>query len=246
MASSAMKCVPKINRAYWACLILASVFGANAGDFVADILHLGHLRGIPYLAACLLAVFVIEWIRLNSSAFYFWGAIIIIRASATNVGDIFHDLKIGFADSVPIMTLAFVAAVGVWRAARPSDTLSGTITIDAFYWVTMFVAGVLGTVGGDAMSYGIRLGNLGATIALGVPLGLAFWFGRSGLLRQFYYYWFTVALIRSAGTSAGDWVSHVIGLTGATAASGAAFFALVWFTYMMATDNTRPGSSTKK
>jgi len=239
-----MKCVPKINRAYWMCLILASIFGANAGDFVADILRLGHLKGIPYLAACLLAVFVIERFRAPS-ALYFWGAIIIIRASATNIGDIFHDLKIGFATSVPLMTFVLVAAVGFWRAVKPHDASSATITINAFYWVTMFVAGVLGTVGGDAMSYGIRLGNLGATIALGVPLGLAFWFGRNGLLRQLYYYWLTVALIRSAGTSAGDLLSYVIGLTGATAASGATFFALVWFTYMTARDNTRPGLSTE-
>lgn len=236
-----MKFVPKINSAYWACLILASIFGANSGDFVADVLHLGHLRGIPYLAACLVAVFVIEWIKPHSSALYFWIAIIIIRASATNIGDIFHDLKIGFAYSVPLMILALIAAVAVWRAAKPSDASSGTIPVNAFYWITMFVAGVLGTVGGDAMSYGIRLGNMIATIALGVPLALAFWFGRNGLLRQLYYYWLTVALIRSAGTSAGDWLANRIGLAPATAASGAVFFALVLLTYAVAKDNTRPG-----
>ena len=85
-----MKCVPKINRAYWTCLILASIFGANAGDFVADVLHLGHLSGIPFLAAFLATVFIIEWISPRPSALYFWIAIIIIRASATNIGDVFH------------------------------------------------------------------------------------------------------------------------------------------------------------
>jgi uncharacterized membrane-anchored protein len=238
-----MKFVPKINSAYWACLILASIFGANSGDFVADVLHLGHFRGIPFLAVCLVAVFVIEWIKPLSSTIYFWIAIIIVRASATNIGDIFHDLHIGFAYSVPLMILTLIAAVAIWRAAKPSEASSRTIPVTPFYWVTMFVAGILGTVGGDAMSYGIRLGNLGATIALGVPLALAFWFGRNGLLSQFYYYWLTVALIRSAGTSAGDLLANRIGLTSATAASGAVFLALVLLTYTVAGDNTRRGDS---
>jgi uncharacterized membrane-anchored protein len=236
-----MKFVPKINSAYWACLLLASIFGANSGDFVADVLHLGHFRGIPFLAVCLVAVFVIEWIKPLPSAIYFWIAIIVIRASATNVGDIFHDLNIGFAYSVPLMILTLIAIVVLWRAAKPSDASSGTIPVTSFYWVTMFVAGILGTVGGDAMSYGIRLGNLGATIALGAPLALAFWFGRNGLLTQFYHCWLTVALIRSAGTSAGDLLANRIGLTSATAASGAAFFALAFLAYTVVRDNTRPG-----
>ena len=49
-----MKCVPKIDAAYWTSLSLASVFGANAGDFIADVVHLGHLSGIPYLAGWIL------------------------------------------------------------------------------------------------------------------------------------------------------------------------------------------------
>jgi uncharacterized membrane-anchored protein len=238
-----MTCVPKINRAYWTCLILASIFGANAGDFVADVLRLGHLSGIPYLAASLAAVFVIEWISPQPTALYFWIVIIIIRASATNIGDVFHDLKIGFAYSVPLMTVALISAVAIWRAVKPSDASRDTIPVNAFYWVTMFVAGVLGTVGGDAMSYGVRLGNMGATIALGVPLALTLWIGRKGMLTQLYYYWFTVGLIRSAGTSAGDWLAHgPLGLTWATVVSGVVFFALVLLTYTVESDNTRLGS----
>ena len=81
-----MKCVPKIDAAYWTSLSLASVFGANAGDFIADVVHLGHLSGIPYLAGCLAAVFIIERSAPRPSALYYWIAIIVIRASAT----IFH------------------------------------------------------------------------------------------------------------------------------------------------------------
>jgi len=50
--------VPSIGKKYWAALILASVFGANTGDFLSDVLGLGHIAGLPYLAA-LFAIVVI-------------------------------------------------------------------------------------------------------------------------------------------------------------------------------------------
>ena len=218
--------VPKINRAYWTALILASIFGANAGDFVADVLYLGHLAGIPWLAAALALVLVAERLLPRRSAVWFWVAIIIVRAAATNIGDIFHDYKIGFSWSVPVMTVLLIAVVGIWRLLRPSASNISVVPIDHYYWVTIFTAGVLGTVAGDAMSYGVRidgarLDNLYATLILSFPLAIALFVGRNGLLKQLYYYWMTVALIRSAGTSGGDWIAHkIFGLPRATARPG--------------------------
>jgi uncharacterized membrane-anchored protein len=237
---TAMKCIPKINRTYWAALILASVFGANAGDFLADALHLGHLNGIPYLAVCLLVVFLIERFVSRPSALYFWATIIIIRASATNIGDVFHDHRISFAYSVPLVTLLLFLAITIWRFVRAPPHTPGVVPVNGFYWLTMFFAGVLGTLIGDAMSYAAGLGNLGATLVLSVPLAIALFVGRRGLLTQLYFYWFTVVLIRSAGTAAGDLLAHkYLGLTGATAASGAIFIAFVLFSYLASTGNVR-------
>jgi uncharacterized membrane-anchored protein len=235
-----MKCVPKINQLYWASLILASIFGANAGDYLADGLGLGHLSGIPYLAACLIVVFMIERFARRPSALYFWVAIIIIRASATNIGDVFHDYKIGFTYSVPLTALLLIVSVAIWRMVRPPTSIPGIVPVNGFYWVSMFLAGVLGTVGGDAMSYGVHLGNLYATIVLAIPLALVFVIGRHGLLTQLYYYWLTVSLIRSAGTAAGDWIAHgYLGLAGATAASGTVFLFAILLNYAVSSENIR-------
>ena len=38
---------------YWTALCLASVFGANMGDFFAHNLGLGHVAGLPFLAVAL-------------------------------------------------------------------------------------------------------------------------------------------------------------------------------------------------
>jgi uncharacterized membrane-anchored protein len=237
-----MKCIPKINRPYWTSLILASVFGANAGDFVAGVLHLDHLNGIPYLAACLAAVFIVERLASRPSALYYWISIIIIRAAATNIGDVFHDFGIRFAYSVPLTAALLILSVGIWRIVKPPVVAQDFVPVDGFYWITMFLAGVLGTVGGDAVSYGdrVHLGNLGATLTLAVPLGVVLFIGRNGLLTQLYYYWLTVSLIRSAGTAAGDWFAHgYLGLEGATAVTGATFFAFVLFYYTASKENFR-------
>lgn len=235
-----MRCVPKINCIYWLCLALASVFGANAGDFLSDAVGLGHTSGIPYLAVALAAVFLAEHFLKYSSALYFWAAIIIIRASATNVGDAFHDFNFEFSLSVPSLCLLLGLMVIVWRQTAAWTREQGFIPITATYWITMFVAGVLGTVAGDAASYPLGLGNFGAMIAFGVPMVALLFVGRKGLYTDLGFYWLTVALIRSAGTAAGDLVAHKLdSIALSTALSGVVFVGLVVAAYEMKKGNNR-------
>ena len=42
--------VPQLGVRYWSALCLASIFGANMGDFFAHNLGLGHVAGLPFLA----------------------------------------------------------------------------------------------------------------------------------------------------------------------------------------------------
>jgi uncharacterized membrane-anchored protein len=234
-----MKCIPKLNAVYWAALILASIFGANAGDFLAGVLHLGHLRGIPFLAVALVAVFLIERASRRASALYYWAAIIIIRASATNIGDAFRDFGIGFAWSVPTVLLVMIAAIVVWQRVGRPVTAQGVPSADGFYWTVMFLAGVLGTLVGDAVSFPLHFGNLGATFALGLPLAMLLLIGRNGLLSRVGYYWTTVVLIRSAGTAAGDQLAHhIFGLSLSTAVTGLVFVTVIVIAYAPSDRNT--------
>jgi uncharacterized membrane-anchored protein len=52
--------VPSLGLRYWSALCLASIFGANMGDFFAHVLGLGHVRGLPILAALFAAVYFTE------------------------------------------------------------------------------------------------------------------------------------------------------------------------------------------
>jgi uncharacterized membrane-anchored protein len=48
--------VPAITRRYWAAILVASMCGANTGDFRSHNLHLGHTRGLLPLAILFLLI----------------------------------------------------------------------------------------------------------------------------------------------------------------------------------------------
>jgi uncharacterized membrane-anchored protein len=206
-----MKKIPTVDSKYWLSLVFASVFGANAGDYLADGLGLGHLSGLPVLALILTGLFAAEKLDRTGSMFYYWAAIITVRASATNIGDIFHDIHASFAVSVPLTIAGLIAVLLAWRQLAPSSLKNNTIPVNHFYWISMFFAGVVGTVGGDATSYALGFGNFYAMLALGALLVILLWVGQNGWQTQLFYYWLTIAMIRSAGTAAGDLFAHLSG-----------------------------------
>ena len=96
----------------------------------------------------------------------------------------------------------------------------------------MMLAGVLGTIGGDFASFGIHMTTVGAAV---VFFALAAWsirhFKAKGVLLAAIAYWTTVALIRTAGTAAGDAIAHGIGLVASSVLTGAVFTGLVVYSY---------------
>src|SRR3954462_3759509 len=88
------KHLPTLGARYWTALCMASVFGANMGDFFARDLHLGHMRGAPILAAMLVAILLIERRDHAEHEAYYWSWIVVIRTAATNLADLaIFDLK---------------------------------------------------------------------------------------------------------------------------------------------------------
>jgi uncharacterized membrane-anchored protein len=219
--------MPSLGTRYWTALILASVFGANTGDFLSDVLGLGHVAGLPVLAVLLGFVFLAERFDRMKHHAYFWSAIIVIRSAATNLGDLGRDFHLPALGVAAILAVVLALTLVAWARIHPrgsSDSLSAV----PVYWWTMLVAGALGTVVGDYCSYGLGLGNLGAALALGTVLAALFAAGRHGRLSRLVYYWATVVCIRSAGTAAGDFLAHkLLGLPLGTLASGIAFVVLL-------------------
>jgi uncharacterized membrane-anchored protein len=228
--------LPMLGTRYWAALCLASIFGANMGDFFAHNLGLGHVAGLPFLALALAIVIVSERFDRTIHQAYYWTAIIIVRTAATNFADFAcGDLKQPRLWVIAGLTAALVIALlASWQLSwrRLSDKPDSTDTVlraDYGYWVSMFIAGTLGTVIGDYCSHDLHLGDAEASILLGAILAALFLMARNGLLRSLPYYWLTIVAVRAAGTVVGDFFAgrNMLGLALSTLVTGALFVALL-------------------
>ena len=228
--------LPSLGPRYWTALCLASIFGANMGDFFARNLGLGHVAGLPYLAIAFVVVVVSERFDRTMHQVYYWTAIIIVRTAATNFADFAcGDMKLPRVLVMAGLAVVLVAALMaswrlVWRLlSDKSDAANSVLRADAGYWISMFIAGTLGTVIGDYCSHDLRLDDGGAALLLSPILGLLFVIARGGLLRSLWFYWLTVVMVRAAGTAVGDFVSgrKLLGLPLSTLVTGALFVALL-------------------
>jgi uncharacterized membrane-anchored protein len=224
--------LPALGARYWIALCLASIFGANMGDFFARNLHLGHVAGLPYLAVALLIVIAAERFDRQKHQAYYWLAIIIVRTGATNFADFAAgDLKLPRIEVMASLAIVLVAALWiswqfVWRQANKNGNV---LRADAGYWLCMFIAGTLGTVMGDFCSHNIHLGDAEAGLLLSAVVAALFLIGRHGPLRLLPFYWLTVVAIRAAGTAVGDFIAgrNMLGLPLGTAVTGTLFVALL-------------------
>ncbi len=227
--------VPQVGAAYWSGLILASIFGANLGDLLAGSWGWGHVAGLPYLALALALILVVERFDRSAHTAYYWAAIIVVRAAATNIGDIGHDMNWSPLAVMTVLAVVLIAVAWLWSLRSPDSEPKTVLVTGGWYWVAMLAAGSLGTVLGDfgsamlgkGLALGFRGGNIAATIAGTVVIALLFFLWRNRLQVAPAFFWVSVVLIRAAGTAAGDALAHGVGLAASTIASGLAFVALV-------------------
>jgi len=257
-----MRGLPIINSKYWLALVAASIFGTNTGDMISEYFHLGNVVGLPYLAVILAAIFLFEKASPIVSAVYFWAAIIIIRTAATNIADATHAMGAYGILAVVGLLAAFVFAVRHYKVrvdAYPSASL--TPRVDSFYWLTMALAGIVGTLVGDLSSAGFGFVNYGIAHLVGTaPGGFDFSWMQTGhaagtiifgaaiawMLSRYswqqlakpYQYWTLLALIRTAGTAAGDYLAHTsLGLYNSTIVTGLCFAAIICAFYVFGSGN---------
>jgi uncharacterized membrane-anchored protein len=226
--------LPALGPRFWGALCLASIFGANMGDFFAHNIGLGHVAGLPFLAVGFAVVMVIERFDRTAHEIYYWLAIILVRTAATNLGDFFAgDLRIARPLVMATLTvmLALVIALA-WQTRWKSlggDPKTAVLRADGPYWFGMLLAGTLGTVMGDYFSHNLQLGDAVGAIVLTAILAAMFVVGSRGLIWSLPFYWATIVMVRAAGTDVGDFFAsrHMLGLPLSTLATGLAFVALL-------------------
>ena len=235
---------PQIDLRYWILISLASIFGTNTGDLTVRLFNLTgqawfglkHLGPLPLLIVAFVAVYLIEKKDRRLGEAYFWTAIILIRTAATQIADTVNgDLGLSLVYLIGGLALALTYLALQWQTKRtkPLDPVlvpDTTLT----YWLTMLVAGVLGTVIGDELWH--IMGLASSSLVLSVVMGILVFLGHKSFLKLTALYWFGVLFARIAGTAVGDWLAKTVarggaGLTleGATLLSGLVFIGACYF-----------------
>jgi uncharacterized membrane-anchored protein len=210
--------VPRTGPRYWTALCIASVFGANLGDFVSHNLHFGHFRGLPPLALIFALTLLAEQrSHANSRPYgneaFYWIAIVTLRTAATNLGDLTtHDFAWSSLSLIAVLSGALAALV-IWAGRRERDVAGAGVPATGWlYWAAMLTAGTLGTVAGDYVADALGLGTLLGSVGLcGAAAGLLAVRALPGMAVAASY-WFAVVAIRTAGTTLGDYIAFRHGL----------------------------------
>lgn len=233
--------VPAIGPYYWLVFAVATIFGANMGDFLSQYLGLGSVGGMPLLAAFLLVVLILERLdnRSESKAWY-WAAIVLIPIAATNLGD--FAVSHGYSRRWLLAGLAVVLVVTYFGGRSESEHLLAMRLLtrpgaaarpltDASYWIAMIVASTLGPVMSDFGAYGLRMGAVATAAILLAMLAASFALYHVPGFSRHLLHWIIIVLIRGAGTSVSDVLVNDprvnFGLPGSMLLAGAATLLLL-------------------
>lgn len=210
---------PVINFRYWVLISLASIFGTNTGDIAVRIFKsvfdphgvgffgAKHIGPLPFLIVLFFFIYFLEKRNQKSTEFYFWTSIILIRTAATNIADSLNgDLKISLTILVSVFTTLLIYLAIKWQVARqkPIDPNVMPDTSNS-YWITMLIAGVLGTIIGDELWHEVGLTE--SSIVLSLMMVALIYFGYKSYLLYTALYWFGIVFARIAGTAVGDWLA---------------------------------------
>lgn len=235
--------VPMIGARYWTAISMASVFGCNLGDFVSLYLHWGHWRGLFPLAVVFAVLIVCERRFAATTEAWYWAVVIVLRTAATNVADLAtHTWEwryLGVIAALAVLQVLFILAALPRLPATGSDR-DGRPATDGWYWLSLLTAGTLGTAIGDYVAEDLHLGTGFGTLLLTVICTVVLATGMRSRWLTKAGYWLAIIAVRSAGTTAGDWLAFReepglsnglhLGLPLSTACTGALFLGtlLLW------------------
>jgi uncharacterized membrane-anchored protein len=234
-----LKITPKIDARYWTAIMIASMCGTNLGDFSLGVLEMSTEASLAMWFALFCGIMLLDrLIRRGSEAFY-WLAILVVRAAATNIAD-FSAGPLDISYRKLSVALAVLLAIFVaWRSRVNSGKSEDLPPTDASYWLTMLIAGSLGTITGDGFGHAIhgdpsiywkRLGIPISAAAATIALALILTVRARAILPAAMSYWIAVVAVRWWGTNLGDELAFLISLTTSLIVTGAllALTLLVW------------------
>ena len=228
------KAIPFVGPRYWLAMAIASMCGANLGDIFMDVLKLEAGASLAILAVLFVLLLVVERAMSAGLELFYWAAILIVRATATNMADIAVGVAhLTYTGTTVILALILVAAVALDRDSEPRSQSGSLPSTGALYWFTMLAAGTLGTVIADGLGHafgpvqtGVPVSAAMATLVVLAVLAVHSRVGATGVAS----YWTALVSVCWWGTNVGDISAYLLSLVASTAATAAALSVvlLVW------------------
>jgi uncharacterized membrane-anchored protein len=225
-----LKVTPDVSPRYWAAIMIASIFGTNLGDIIPDILKLAPGEGLIVLGVMFAIMVFVERATAKGSEAFYWIDILLVRAAATNIADYSIDqAHLPYFDVVTALAIIFIGILMLRHRSKLKRT-KGVLQTDGLYWLTMLVAGTLGTATADAIGHSFNSVRMGvpisasiATLALLLILIARTRFMKTGTTS----YWVAVAAIRWWGTNVGDISAFFLSLVPSAVVTGLALSTLL-------------------
>ncbi|WP_395067818.1 hypothetical protein [Paraburkholderia silvatlantica] len=226
-----LKVIPQPGLRYWLAMATASMCGANLGDIIPDVLNMKAAAGLSMLAMMFALLLVVERAVSGEFELFYWIAILIVRAAATNIADYAIDVaRLTYTGTAVVLTLILIAAVALDRDREKSAAGSFLPSADGLYWFTMLMAGSLGTVIADGLGHafgpvqtGVPISASMATLGVLAVMAARSRLGSAGIAS----YWIAVVAIRWWGTNVGDICAYFLSLPASTATTAAGLTVLL-------------------
>ncbi|UAK25778.1 COG4705 family protein [Sphingomonas nostoxanthinifaciens] len=226
-----LRTTPSVGPRYWTALLIASMCGTNLGDIFPDVLKVGAVVGLAILAALFAILVLVERFSKRGSEAFYWIAILIVRAAATNVADFaIGGVHSRYGPVAAALTALFAILVIVHRTFVPKIAADAMPPTNGFYWFTMLTAGALGTIIGDGLGHAFGPVTTSVPISAGLAsLTVIALLGARARLRwvSTTSYWIMIVAVRWWGTNVGDAVAFLIGLLVSASILGTVLAALL-------------------
>ncbi len=226
-----LKVTPNVGPRYWAAILVASMCGTNLGDIIPDVFKMSAGAGLVMLAFMFVLLVSVERASARGSEAFYWIAILVVRAAATNIADYsIEQAHLTYLNVIVGLALLFIGLLVLQRRSTPKQAKGALPPSGGLYWLTMLLAGSLGTVIGDALGHafnsvqvGVPVSAFMATLAL-----LLIWTARTRLgWLGATSYWVTVVGVRWWGTNVGDVLAFLLSLIPSAAMTGSALAILL-------------------
>jgi len=221
-----LKITPKVGLRYWVAILIASMCGTNIGDFVPDILKFSAGAGLLILVLLFSAIVAADRMTRYGGEVFYWLAILVVRAAATNIADFsIGSAHLGYGTVAAVLAALLVGLVELQRKSGPKSSKGNLPPTDGLYWLTMLTAGSLGAVIGDGIGHAFGRVQIGVPISAGIAaIALVLILGVRARLASASHasYWVAVVAVRWFGTNIGDIGAFFLSLSISMVATGLA------------------------